>query len=352
MTSRFNTKAHASDEDSDDDDFDPQELVAVQQLNADSLLAKAGIGGEKPLTASGAPRINNKAGLEEKLKEIQFPVGVNWLETLILTSPHPLDVEDANDDLKREAEFYAVALHGCKTGLAQLNSNNIPFERPADFFAEMVKSDSHMAKIKDVLLSEHKRIEAVAIRKQNVEHRKFAKITNAAKVEQKAKDKREKTSSMDKFKKGASDNTRGSSGTLGDVAMFNAKGGEGGSRNNKRKRDDNDKGGTGAGGGRVGNDGSEPLKKSKKRQATDRKYDKGGRSNEKFRKNDRDSVNKGKFNASDQKKPFNFNKGSNGGKNGGSSGGGDGTEHRRRNREKPSSKQQRPGKSARAAGRS
>jgi hypothetical protein len=50
----------------------------------------------------------------------------------------PLDV---HDDLKREVAFYNVALESVKLARTLCGEAGIPFSRPEDFFAEMVKSD-------------------------------------------------------------------------------------------------------------------------------------------------------------------------------------------------------------------
>ena len=51
---------------------------------------------------------------------------------------NPLDV---HDDLKREVAFYKLALEGVNEARKQCNKANVPFSRPDDFFAEMVKTD-------------------------------------------------------------------------------------------------------------------------------------------------------------------------------------------------------------------
>ena len=40
-----------------------------------------------------------------------------------------------------------MTLGGVNTALAKLKQNAIPYRRPADFFAEMIKPDSQMAKV-------------------------------------------------------------------------------------------------------------------------------------------------------------------------------------------------------------
>jgi rRNA-processing protein EBP2 len=125
-----------------------------------------------------------------------------------------LDLPNPNDDLKREAAFYQRALQNAKQGLEQLLHYQVPFRRPADYFAEMVrmqtlvairtrvgalsnappptqvKSDSHMAKVKASLIAERQRMDAVAERKRRQEHKKFAKQAYSAKLQQRAKEKR------------------------------------------------------------------------------------------------------------------------------------------------------------------
>ena len=55
----------------------------------------------------------------------------------------------------------------------------IPYHRPDDYYAEMVKTDEHMKKVKGVLLKEKREIEEAAERKKNRVHKKFAKQVQA-----------------------------------------------------------------------------------------------------------------------------------------------------------------------------
>lgn len=323
---------HHDSESETDDDFDPQELAAVADLHKndsddddnddqseEAVLKANGYQGK-----GNKARINNKAGLDEKMEEIQYPKGVNWLETLIMTSPQPINGEDVHDDLKREANFYSVAMNGVKAGITQLQASGIPFERPADYFAEMVKTDAHMAKVKDVLLSEHKRIEAVAVRKRNAEHKKFAKKAHVAKLEERAAARRNKKEDTDHWKNKGKNDTSAGNGLHGNGPMFNKKG----SLNDKEK----------------------PATKGKKRLAADAKFGKGGASNKKFRKNDSKSSLDAKFNAKQNKSTFHQWKKSESGSGNKFGSRGDGeVKHTRRNRTKKTTN--RPGKARRAAAR-
>lgn len=78
---------------------------------------------------------------EFKLKDLP------WIETMAVTSTEPIELEDVHDDLKRELAFYQQALEAANIGREKVKAAGIPFTRPDDYFAEMVKSDEHMEKV-------------------------------------------------------------------------------------------------------------------------------------------------------------------------------------------------------------
>lgn len=69
----------------------------------------------------------------------------------------------------------------------QLEAANIPFRRPADYFAEMMKSDDQMKKIKASLMDQKKRIESSEEKKKLREMKKYGKKVQQAKVEERKK---------------------------------------------------------------------------------------------------------------------------------------------------------------------
>ena len=77
----------------------------------------------------------------------------------------------------------------------------VPFLRPPDYYAEMVKTDSHMLKVKGKLLSEKKRIEEAEERKKAREAKKIAKEVQAQKTKERAKRKKEEIDSVKKWRK-------------------------------------------------------------------------------------------------------------------------------------------------------
>jgi rRNA-processing protein EBP2 len=73
-----------------------------------------------------------------------------WPEKLDVIPPTPLPfgqtteeglIIQVHDDLKREVAFYNLALQSTFAARSQCEEMNVPFSRPEDFFAEMVKTD-------------------------------------------------------------------------------------------------------------------------------------------------------------------------------------------------------------------
>jgi rRNA-processing protein EBP2 len=76
-----------------------------------------------------------------------------WAEKLAIVPPTPLPFGeegqagttlDIHDDLKREVAFYDMALESVLEARIQCTDAGIPFSRPDDFFAEMVKTDGKL----------------------------------------------------------------------------------------------------------------------------------------------------------------------------------------------------------------
>jgi len=65
----------------------------------------------------------------------------------------------------------------------------VPYMRPEDYFAEMVKDDKHMARVRRALLEQKQRIEAVESRKRSRDLKKYGKQVQAEKQQKAAKQK-------------------------------------------------------------------------------------------------------------------------------------------------------------------
>ncbi|VDO08210.1 unnamed protein product [Rodentolepis nana] len=122
-----------------------------------------------------------------------------WVERLdVVTGPAPAPKEsgiyddarkiDPNDDFKREA--YRVAQSAVLEAIPKLHELGIPTKRPNDYFAEMIKSDAHMAKVRENIVVNSKRLELREKARQLREQRKFGKqqqkeILEARRIEKK-----------------------------------------------------------------------------------------------------------------------------------------------------------------------
>lgn len=73
--------------------------------------------------------------------------------------------------------------------------------RPDDYFAEMLKSDSHMTKVKKRLLAEQKRMEAFEERRRGQAARKFSKAVQAERTKSRAADKKSSMAAIDAWRK-------------------------------------------------------------------------------------------------------------------------------------------------------
>ncbi|XP_049849205.1 uncharacterized protein LOC126318231 isoform X2 [Schistocerca gregaria] len=92
-----------------------------------------------------------------------------------MTTEKALEVEDVEDDLKRETAIYTSTLETVTRALNKLKQEKQKYQRPDDYYAEMVKSDEHMLKLKDHLLAEKRRKEEWYKKLKELQLRKFAK---------------------------------------------------------------------------------------------------------------------------------------------------------------------------------
>lgn len=162
--------------------------------------------------------MSNDAALLLKLKELTDDTSPDadaaWLETLAVTGD-PLGLDDSEQDLKRElalcvpnappsppecppqcalcfARSYNQALAGVKTAQQRLDKLGVPHVRPDDYFAEMLKTDKHMLKIKRRMVNQQQEIISAEERRKSKANKKFGKQvqreTLVARQQQKKRD--------------------------------------------------------------------------------------------------------------------------------------------------------------------
>ncbi|GFP83746.1 probable rRNA-processing protein ebp2 homolog [Phtheirospermum japonicum] len=152
------------------------------------------------LTEPSKTAINNKPALLDKLADISWPKNADWIHKLTVDIVHDQAI-DVNDDLNRELAFFTQALDGAREALGRFQSMGLPFLRPSDYYAEMVKSDTHMEKVKGRLLAEKKRAEEADERRKSRENKKLAKEIQAQKQRERAKQKKDDIESVKNWRK-------------------------------------------------------------------------------------------------------------------------------------------------------
>jgi rRNA-processing protein EBP2 len=123
--------------------------------------------------------------LTEGIKMTHTP----WPEHLIVSSKTIIDVDPSND-LQRETAFYKLALEAVPFARAQCAKHDIPFSRPNDYYAEMVKSDEHMERVRTKLVEESQGIKKSEEAKKQRELKKYGKQIQHEKLKQRDADKK------------------------------------------------------------------------------------------------------------------------------------------------------------------
>lgn len=102
--------------------------------------------------------------------------------------------------------FYRQAQSAVLEGIERLRSMQIPTKRPDDYFAQMAKSDDHMQKIRQKLLSKQQVQEKIEKVKKLRELKKYGKKVQIEVQQNRLKEKKQLMENVKKFRKGKSDN--------------------------------------------------------------------------------------------------------------------------------------------------
>lgn len=158
--------------------------------------------------------------LERIRDTIKLDPSLPWTETLSVSFPKTIDV-DVNDDLNRELALWAFstvlftptdyslssykqALHGAKAARVLAAEHHLPFTRPDDFFAEMVKADAHMERIRQRLLDESAGIAKSEARRREREGKKIGKQVQLEKLKEREHNKKDMEERLKGLKRSAS----------------------------------------------------------------------------------------------------------------------------------------------------
>lgn len=192
--------------DSDNESVDSDREL---QIAFESGLLKPGL--NIPVDERPKP-VTNIAGLKACLEELKKELP--WEERLEMCeeptrAPQALDdmnisngADDVHDDFKREMLFYCQAQAAVMAGIPRLRLAGIPTRRPEDYFAEMAKSDLHMKKVREKLLSKQIAIERSEKAKKMRELRKYGKKVQQEVLLKRQKEKKDMMDAVKKFRQG------------------------------------------------------------------------------------------------------------------------------------------------------
>ncbi|CAH8429936.1 unnamed protein product [Schistosoma mattheei] len=148
--------------------------------------------------------VYNKSALMNTLNSIRK--NLPWIERLDVTcmaAPAQKDLDlddlqhiDPDDDFKRENFFYRVAQAAVLIAIPQLHALDVPTKRPSDYFAEMVKTDDHMTKVKKYLIETKQKLALRERARQIRERRKFGKQVQQTVNQTRKEEKRKLTEAV------------------------------------------------------------------------------------------------------------------------------------------------------------
>ncbi|MCL7030026.1 hypothetical protein MKW94_010997 [Papaver nudicaule] len=243
------------------------------------------------LAAPSKTYIFNREGLREQLEDISWPENVDWIHKLTIDIDQDEEV-DVNDDLTRELSFYNQALEGTRQAFDKLQKMNLPFLRPPDYYAEMVKTDSHMVKVKGRLLEEKKRIEEADERRKARDAKKISKSVQAEKLKDRAIQKKSDFEAVKKWRK-QRQQSGFEKGDNGEDMDFSFENGKTFDRNKKQRpgvRPGDRSGGLGNKSNFKGKKGGDNKGKKSSKERRDSKFGFGGKKGMK-KQNTADSTN-------------------------------------------------------------
>lgn len=194
-------KADLQESDSDEEEEDEEE----EDIDMEDIDDELDDEEREDLVPYVRTTINNHTALLAALNRIGMPTGPGvpfaTHQSVISSKPTTESIPDIQDDLQRELAFYAQALEAAQIGRSALLKEGVPFTRPNDYFAEMVKSDGQMEKVKAKLVEEATNKKAAAEARKQRDLKKFGKQVQVAKEQERAKAKRETLEKIKTLKK-------------------------------------------------------------------------------------------------------------------------------------------------------
>jgi rRNA-processing protein EBP2 len=195
MEDADDNKDESESEDDEEEEIDVDDLSIGNSSDEEEIAA----------TTRVRETINNKDALLAALKRIQLDTSSSvpfaYHQSVISATPTADTITSIDDDLARELAFMNQSLEAARRARILLRKEGVPFTRPTDYFAETVRSDETMDKVKAKLIEEASAKKASAEARKQRDLKKFGKQVQVAKQQERAKQKRETLEKISELKK-------------------------------------------------------------------------------------------------------------------------------------------------------
>jgi rRNA-processing protein EBP2 len=190
--SELDSEGGADRDDGDEEEEDEEEEIDVDELSAEDEED------EEQIAAGTRVRqtINNKEGLLAALRRFALDTNPKTVpfafhQSVVSSKKTEDSIPSIDDDLQRELAFMNQALEAARQGRALLRKEGVPFTRPTDYFAETVRSNETMQKVKAKLVEDATAKKAAAEARKQRDLKKFGKQVQVQKQLERQKQKRE-----------------------------------------------------------------------------------------------------------------------------------------------------------------
>ncbi|KAK4250221.1 eukaryotic rRNA processing protein EBP2-domain-containing protein [Corynascus novoguineensis] len=201
------------DEEEGEDEDDEEEEIDVDELSAEDEED------EEQIAAGTRVRqtINNKEGLLAALRRFALDTNPKTVpfafhQSVVSTKKTEESIPSIDDDLQRELAFMNQSLEAARQARTLLRKEGVPFTRPTDYFAETLRSDETMQKVKAKMIEEATAKKAAAEARKQRDLKKFGKQVQVQKLQERAKQKRDNLEKINLLKRKRQD---GGSAALG-----------------------------------------------------------------------------------------------------------------------------------------
>ncbi|SCU99607.1 LAME_0G04214g1_1 [Lachancea meyersii CBS 8951] len=182
------------EEDVEQEDKEEEDEEEEEEEEEDVPLSDVELDSDADVVPHQKVTVNNAKAMKQALELIQLPWNKHsFQEHQAVTSETNTDegMKDIYDDTERELAFYKQSLNAVLQAKQKLQALKVPFKRPLDYFAEMVKSDEHMDKLKTKLVSEASDRKAREDARKQRQLKKFGKQVQVATLQKRQKEKKE-----------------------------------------------------------------------------------------------------------------------------------------------------------------